>query len=177
MRNVWFALLVSFPLLVWQCGGLERSQQRCHLWQPCGGSQCRQCHQRGLLSVPGWDVCHCWKVSLCGEDVGPRLPRHLPRKHACTSSGCGNGRRICLVPWAKLHCSFRKLWKILSVGCILSKFLWKRCWGLLERLLGMDKHFFEKNILLHIYILCICVSTSNMEVKGQLVGISSSLPS
>uniref|UniRef100_A0A7N9D9I7 Cilia and flagella associated protein 52 n=1 Tax=Macaca fascicularis TaxID=9541 RepID=A0A7N9D9I7_MACFA len=35
-----------------KCGGVEHSQERCHLRQPCSRPQCWECHQCNLLQVP-----------------------------------------------------------------------------------------------------------------------------
>lgn len=54
-----------FVPLVWQCGGVEHSQERCHLRQSRCRPQRRECHHSDLLEVPGWDVRYCWEVRVC----------------------------------------------------------------------------------------------------------------
>ena len=63
-------LKARFPLILFvlsseQCGSLEHSQERGHLWQPRSRPQCRERHHSRLLQVPRRHVCHHWKVRVC----------------------------------------------------------------------------------------------------------------
>ena len=69
--------LTVLPLSLWQCGGVEHSQEGRHLWQPSGRPQRWERHHRDLLRLPRWDVRHCREVRVSGQGFWIHNPLHL----------------------------------------------------------------------------------------------------